>query len=74
MPAPMSLLKKNVESTTPAKPTKGDKEDKPKKSKKEKKETKKVDKNVDIYEPISLLTPKVEAVEEPEKPELTPEE
>jgi hypothetical protein len=80
MPAPLSLLKKNVPSTTPVKVTKVDKEDKPKKSKKEKKESKKAEKTVEI-EPIisnTLLTPKVAAAEEvqpePAKPELTPEE
>lgn len=76
MPAPLSLLKKNVQSTTPVKVTKVDKEDKPKKSKKEKKESKKAEKTVEI-EPITLLTPKVAAAEEepePAKPELTPEE
>jgi hypothetical protein len=77
MPAPISLLKKNVESTTPVKATKDDKEDKPKKSKKEKKESRKAEKTVEI-EPITLLTPKVAAAEEvqpePAKPELTPEE
>lgn len=76
MPAPLSLLKKNVQSTTPVK-VKVDKEDKPKKSKKEKKESKKAEKTVEI-EPITLLTPKVAAAEEvqpePAKPELTPEE
>ena len=81
MPAPLSLLKKNVQSntltTTPVKVTKADKEDKPKKSKKEKKESKKAEKTVEI-EQITLLTPKVAAAEEvqpqPAKPELTPEE
>jgi hypothetical protein len=63
IPAPLSLLKKNVQSTTPVKVTKVDKEDKPKKSKKEKKESEKAERTVEI-EPITLLTPKVASAEE----------